>query len=89
MIVDIEKLNQVNPEVKEKIKSVSELHTESIYLLELEDKIPATQIRFIADHLSETFDSLGLKCIIIPNGLLKNIYKLKGGEDNDSRTSTE
>lgn len=89
MIVDIERLNQINPEIKEKIKSVSELHTESVYLLELEEKMPATQIRFIADHLSKTFDSLGLKCIIIPNGLLKDIYKLKGGEDNDPRTSTE
>ena len=89
MIVDIEKLDQINPDLKERIKSVSELNTDSIYLLELSDRLSASQFQFIAQKISDTFNSLGLQCIIIPNGVIENVYKLRGGEGDDSRTSTK
>lgn len=89
MIVDIEKLDQINPDLKERIKSVSELNTDSIYLLELSDRLSASQFQFIAQNISDTFNSLGLQCIIIPNGVIENVYKLRGGDGNDSRTSTK
>lgn len=89
MIVDIEKLDQINPDLKERITSVSELNTDSIYLLELSDRLSAAQFQFIAQNISDTFNSLGLQCIIIPNGVIENVYKLRGGEGDDSRTSTK
>ena len=89
MIVDIEKLDQINPDLKERIKSVSELNTDSIYLLELSDRLSASQFQFIAQNISDTFNSLGLQCIIIPIGVIENVYKLRGGDGNDSRTSTK
>lgn len=89
MIVDIEKLDQINPDLKERIKSVSELNTDSIYLLELSDRLSASQFQFIAQNISDTFNSLGLQCIIIPNGVIENVYKLRGGEGDDSRTGTK
>lgn len=87
MIVNIEKLDQINPDLKERIKSVSELNTDSIYLLELSDRLSASQFQFIAQNISDTFNSLGLQCIIIPNDVIENVYKLRGGEGDDSRTS--
>lgn len=89
MIIDIEKVDQINPDLKERIKSVSELNTDSIYLLELSDRLSASQFQFIAQNISDTFNSLGLQCIIIPNGVIENVYKLRGGEGDDSRTSTK
>ena len=89
MIVDIEKLNQINPDLKERITSISELNTASIYLLELSDRLSGAQFQFIAQNISDTFNSLGLQCIIIPNGVIENVYKLRGGDGNDSRTSTK
>ena len=44
---------------------------------------------FISKELSAAFESVGIKCITIPKGLIENIYKLKGGEPDDSRTSIE
>lgn len=89
MIVDINKLDQLNPELKENITSMTELSTLSIYLIEMNDRLPASQFQFISKELSSAFESVGIKCITIPEGLIKNIYKLKGGEPDDSRTGIE
>lgn len=89
MIVNISKIDQLTPELKNKISSISTLSSSGIYLLEMDDKLPASQFQFISKELSAAFESVGIKCIIIPKGLIENIYKLKGGEPDDSRTSIE
>ena len=89
MIVEMNKIHQLTPELKEKIDSISTLNVNSIYLLELDTNLPASQFHFISKELFSAFESVGLKCITIPKGLVENVYKLKGGEPDDSRTGTE
>lgn len=89
MIVDINKVDQLNPELKQQISEVSTLTSNSVYLLELAGNMQASQFSFIAKELSSAFESVGIKCITIPKGLVENIYKLTGGEPDDSRAGIE
>ena len=89
MSINLDKITQLAPEVKKDIASLVELNTRSLYLLELDANIPASQYDVIAKNINSAFKSLGLNCIIISNGLITNIYQLKGGESDDSRTSVE
>lgn len=89
MNINLDKIAQLAPEFKKDVASLLELNAKSSYILELDAKIPASQYQFIAENISSAFKSLGLNCIIIPNGIIANIYKLKGGETDDSRTSVE
>lgn len=89
MIVDITKLDQLNPELRQQISEVTTLTSNSVYLLELDGNLQASQFNFISKELSLAFESVGIKCITIPKGLVGNIYKLKGGESDDSRAGIE
>lgn len=87
MNIEINKIDQLTPEFKKDIASLVELSGKNSYLLELDAKLPASQYKFITENITSAFKSLGLNCIIIPNGVIANIYNLKGGESNDSGTS--
>ena len=89
MIVDINKIDHLNPELKQNISEVSTLNSGSVYLLELDRNLPASQFHFISKELSLAFESVRIKCITIPKGLVENVYKLKGGEPDDSRAGIE
>ena len=47
MIVNINKIDQLTPELKDQISSISTLSSSEIYLLEMDDKLPASQFHFI------------------------------------------
>ena len=53
MIVDITKVDQLNPELKQQISEISTLTSNSVYLLELGGNLQASQFRFISKELSD------------------------------------
>lgn len=87
MNIEINKIDQLAPEFKKDIGSLVELSAKNSYLLELDAKVPTSHYKYITENITSAFKSLGLECIIIPNGVIANIYNLKGGEGDDSRTS--
>lgn len=86
MRVNIDKLT---PKLREDIKNIASLDKDKVYILELSKNIPAPQWSELAKHIHKIVTSVGLTCIITPEGTLSNIYELTGGDDNDSRASTE